>query len=176
MMTCTTLDHCYPQNAPDRKTAAGTPCYCRRRTWAGAPRIKQQRRLRAGTVVTVAGAAHEGTRTVLKALRGEASCYVLDAPVYGRRYYEAAELEVTRLRADANDRRFAAGLLAGHAIKAGQPIVFCKGEHPYVVVTTYDNRADYIAGKHNGLRVRTWMTPRSAKALAKKLGAAVVEF
>jgi hypothetical protein len=47
-------------------------------------------------VVTVAGAAHEGTRTVLKFLRGDDSCYVLDAPVYGRRYYEAAELQVAR--------------------------------------------------------------------------------
>lgn len=95
MSTCTAIDHCYPQNAPDRKTRPGTPCFCRRRTWGGAPRLKQPRRLQPGTVVTVAGAAHEGPRTVVKFLRDD-SCYVLDAPVYGRKYYEALELDVTR--------------------------------------------------------------------------------
>lgn len=92
-MTCTTLDHCYPQNAPDRKTAAGTPCYCGRRTWGGGPRRKLQR-LKAGAVVHVAGAAHEGTRTVLQHVRDAGDeHYVLDAPVYGRKYFERAELE-----------------------------------------------------------------------------------
>jgi hypothetical protein len=78
-MTCTTLDHCCPQNAPDRKTHAG-----------GSRRALKA--LKAGATVVVAGAAHEGTRTVVKFLRDD-SCYVLSAPVYGRKYYERVELE-----------------------------------------------------------------------------------
>lgn len=97
MSSCTSLDHCYPQNAPDRKTVPGTPCHCGRRYWPGAPPRKQLRRLKAGATVVVAGAVHEGTRTVVKHLRDGDDCYVLDAAVYGRKYFERSELnEVAR--------------------------------------------------------------------------------
>lgn len=95
MSSCTTMDHCYPQNAPDRKTAAGTPCFCGRRTWGGVKKRAALRSLKAGATVHVAGAAHEGTRTVVRRVREDGDdCYVLDAPVYGRKYFERTELEV----------------------------------------------------------------------------------
>ena len=98
MSCCTAIDHCYPQNAPAAKTRPGTPCYCGRRTWPGAPRIRRLQRLAVGAVVQVLAAEHEGTRTVVERVREDGDyLYRTDgAPVYGRKLWERAELEVVR--------------------------------------------------------------------------------
>jgi hypothetical protein len=96
--TCTSLDHCYPQNAPGRKTAPGTPCFCGRRAWSatGKPNRRAPRRLKVGDVVTVLGST-DGPRTIEKREREDGvDLYILDAPVAGRKYYERAELMEAR--------------------------------------------------------------------------------
>lgn len=92
--TCTTLDHCYPQNAPGGHTAPGTPCYCGKRSAFGAPRRKQQRAARVGDTVTVHGDGTE--RSVVERVRddGEWLYRVDGAPVRGRLLFERNELEV----------------------------------------------------------------------------------
>src|SRR4051812_547779 len=32
-MSCTTMDHCYPQNGPGGHTVKGTRCFCGKRAW-----------------------------------------------------------------------------------------------------------------------------------------------
>lgn len=96
-MTCTAIDHCYPQNAPDRKTAAGTPCYCGRRTWGGGKR-RVVRPAQVGDVVKVLGYADAGERYVAERVRDDGQwLYKVDgAPVRGRLLFERSELEVVR--------------------------------------------------------------------------------
>lgn len=93
MSSCTSLDHCYPQNAPDAKTAPGTPCFCGDRTWCGVARRKLQR-LTVGAVVRVVNT--DSTRTIVERVReGAEHLYRVDgAPVNGRLLFERTELEV----------------------------------------------------------------------------------
>jgi hypothetical protein len=76
---CTTLDHVYPGTVP------GTPCYCGKRTWAGAPKITLT--LKVGTPVLVLGAR----RVITEKLRGE-PVYRVDTPVNGRALFDREEL------------------------------------------------------------------------------------
>ena len=96
-MTCTSLDHCYPQNAPDKKTAPGTSCFCGRRRWGaigpvkGTAKPRPLRRFKVGDAVVVLGSNEP--RTVTKREREDGvDLYILDAPVAGRKYYERTEL------------------------------------------------------------------------------------
>lgn len=95
MSSCTTLDHCYPQNAANSSTAPGTPCYCGSRTWGGVPTPKLQR-LRVGAVVRVANNTEQ--RSIVERVRDDGGyLYRVDgAPVNGRLLFERAELEVIR--------------------------------------------------------------------------------
>lgn len=92
MSSCTSLDHCYPQNAPDAKTSPGTPCFCGKRTWGGVPQLKLQR-LTVGAAVRVVNT--ESTRTIVERVREESSyLYRVDGvPVNGRLLFERSELE-----------------------------------------------------------------------------------
>lgn len=90
-MNCTTVDHIYPRTEP------GTPCYCGKRTWAGAAARRPLGLVAVGSVVVPVGSSHDNTRTVEKRLREDGeTVFVLDAPVSGRRYWHARELEVVR--------------------------------------------------------------------------------
>lgn len=93
MSSCTTLDHCYPQNAPQSSTAPGTPCFCGKRTWGGVPPLKLQR-LSVGATVRVVN--DEAQRTIVERVRedGEYLYRVDGMPVSGRLLFERAELEV----------------------------------------------------------------------------------
>ena len=78
---CTSLDHVYPV------TAAGMPCYCGARTWAGAPRAVGV--LKVGEAVLVNGSGER--RVVTEKLRGE-PVYRVDVPVGGRALFDREEL------------------------------------------------------------------------------------
>lgn len=83
-MACTSLDHVY------RAAVPGTPCYCGKRTWAGAPRaaavLKNGQR-----VALVSTGAH---RTIVEKLRGE-DVYRVDAPAGGgRTLFDRDELQL----------------------------------------------------------------------------------
>lgn len=97
-MNCTTLDHCFKQNAPDGKTRPGTPCYCGRRTWPGAPRLKRTPAAQVGDIVLVVGHAAAGERYVAERVRDDGQwLYRIDGdPVRGRKLFEREELEVLR--------------------------------------------------------------------------------
>lgn len=83
---CTTLDHIYPATSP------GTPCYCGRRTWAGAPATHIMKRRVTGAVKPGARVSVLGQlRTVVEKIHGE-DCYRVDEKVSGRTLFERAEL------------------------------------------------------------------------------------
>jgi len=92
MSTCTNMDHCYPQNAPNAKTSPGTPCFCGKRTWGGVPQLKLQR-LGVGAVVCVVNDSAQ--RTIVERVREDGDyLYRVDgAPVNGRLLFERAELQ-----------------------------------------------------------------------------------
>ena len=78
---------------------------------------------------------------------------------------------------DARDRDFAAGLAKCAGVKKGQPVLFLKHEHPYVVATYYETREAYIAGDRGDTKIyRRWITYQQAVKIAKQLKAALVEF
>lgn len=96
-MDCTGLDHIYPRTVP------GTPCYCGKRTWGGrAARATVRRKLgiiAVGVVVVPVRASNceANVRTVERRLRQDGeTLFVLSAPVSGRIYWSAGELEVVR--------------------------------------------------------------------------------
>lgn len=92
MSSCTNMDHCYPQNAPDAKTSPGTPCFCGKRTWGGVPTQKLQR-LAVGATVRVVN--DEAQRTIVERVRDDDGyLYRVDGqPVNGRLLFERTELE-----------------------------------------------------------------------------------
>jgi hypothetical protein len=85
-LTCTSLDHLYP-NRGQAFIPAGTPCYCGRRTWAGAPKIAHT--LKVGARVLAAGVQ----RIITEKMRGE-DVYRLDEKVGGRMLWDRDELTV----------------------------------------------------------------------------------
>lgn len=75
---------------------------------------------------------------------------------------------------DSSDKRFSRILLEGVTVREGQPVVFMKDERPYVNVTVYPSRKDFIDGTKPDRR--GFLTRRNAAKIVRQLGAAVVEF
>jgi len=69
---------------------------------------------------------------------------------------------------DAREKTFAESLADGAKVKPGQPVVFMKDEHPYVVVKFYATREDFIRGTVT--QDIGWTTRAKAHASPSKSG------